>query len=106
MQSDIFFMNFLFYFLRRQVEEKFGFCDLESPFTNISIPRIESYFSAEGSQQILYCIQFDDVEQRGVYTFETTCTTTRRRYSDFVQLHASLEEVFFKLCLTITFFYY
>ncbi|XP_043462467.1 uncharacterized protein LOC122498679 isoform X3 [Leptopilina heterotoma] len=75
-----------------QVEEKFGFCDLESPFTNISIPRIESYFSAEGSQQILYCIQFDDVEQRGVYTFETTCTTTRRRYSDFVQLHASLEE--------------
>lgn len=78
------------------MEEKFGFCDLESPFTNISIPRIESYFSAEGSQQILYCIQFDDVEQRGVYTFETTCTTTRRRYSDFVQLHASLEEVIFE----------
>jgi len=42
---------------------------------------------------LYYCIQFDDVEQRGVDLFETTTATVKRQYADFVQLHFSLEEV-------------
>lgn len=63
------------------------------PFTNLSIPWTEFHTATDGSQQLFYCIQFDDVEQHGVYLFETTTATVRRQYSDFVQLHLSLEEV-------------
>lgn len=63
------------------------------PFTNLSIPWTEFHTATDGSQQLFYCIQFDDVEQHGVYLFETTTATVRRQYSDFVQLHFSLEEI-------------
>ncbi|EFN60575.1 hypothetical protein EAG_03746 [Camponotus floridanus] len=63
------------------------------PFTNLSIPWTEFHTATDGSQQLFYCIQFDDVEQHGVYLFETTTATVRRLYSDFVQLHLSLEEI-------------
>ncbi|XP_014468497.1 PREDICTED: uncharacterized protein LOC106741228 [Dinoponera quadriceps] len=64
-----------------------------SQFTNLSIPWTEFHTAADGSQQLFYCIQFDDVEQRGVDLFETTTATVRRQYSDFAQLHLSLEEI-------------
>ncbi|EFN78403.1 uncharacterized protein LOC105188750 [Harpegnathos saltator] len=64
-----------------------------SQFTNLSVPWTEFHTAADGSQQLFYCIQFDDVEQRGVDLFETTTATVRRQYSDFVQLHLSLEEI-------------
>lgn len=62
-------------------------------FTNLSIPWTEFHTAPDGSQQLLYCIQFDDVEQRGVDLFETTTATVRRKYSDFAQLHSSMEEI-------------
>ncbi|XP_020285125.1 uncharacterized protein LOC109855357 [Pseudomyrmex gracilis] len=62
-------------------------------FTNLSIPWTEFHTATDGSQQLYYCIQFDDIEQRGVDLFETTTATVRRQYSDFVQLHMSLEEI-------------
>lgn len=62
-------------------------------FTNLSIPWTEFHTALDGSQQLLYCIQFDDVEQRGDDLFETTTATVRRQYRDFAQLHASLKEV-------------
>ncbi|XP_017759617.1 PREDICTED: uncharacterized protein LOC108550382 [Eufriesea mexicana] len=61
-------------------------------FTNLSIPWTEFHTAFDGSQQLLYCIQFDDIEQRGVDLFETTTATVRRQYRDFAQLHASLQE--------------
>lgn len=64
-----------------------------SQFMNLSIPWTEFHTATDGSQQLFYCIQFDDVEQRGVDLFETTTATVRRQYSDFVQLHLSLEEI-------------
>ncbi|XP_067209785.1 uncharacterized protein [Linepithema humile] len=62
-------------------------------FTNLSIPWTEFHTATDGSQQLFYCIQFDDVEQRGVDLFETTTATVRRQHCDFVQLHLSLEEL-------------
>ncbi|XP_012232012.1 uncharacterized protein [Linepithema humile] len=62
-------------------------------FTNLSIPWTEFHTATDGSQQLFYCIQFDDVEQRGVDLFETTTATVRRQHCDFVQLHLSLEEI-------------
>ena len=83
--------KFKLYF--RQAEEKsYVICE-DSQFANLAIPWTEFYTAPDGSQQLLYCIQFDDVEQHGVDTFETTTATVRRQYSDFVQLHSSLEEV-------------
>ncbi|XP_015606328.1 uncharacterized protein LOC107273044 [Cephus cinctus] len=76
-----------------QVEEKSCTVYEGSQFTNLAIPWTEFYTAPDGSQQLLYCIQFDDVEQHGVDMFETTTATVRRQYSDFVQLHGSLEEV-------------
>ncbi|XP_033231162.1 uncharacterized protein LOC117182207 isoform X2 [Belonocnema kinseyi] len=73
-------------------EKSYVICE-ESQFTNLAIPLTEFYTAPDGSQQLLYCIQFDDVEQHGVDTFETTTATVRRQYSDFAQLHASLEEI-------------
>ncbi|XP_011631854.1 uncharacterized protein LOC105423696 isoform X1 [Pogonomyrmex barbatus] len=64
-----------------------------SQFTNLSIPWTEFHTATDGSQQLFYCIQFDDVEQRGMDLFETTTATVRRQYTDFVQLHLSLEEI-------------
>ncbi|KAL0108912.1 hypothetical protein PUN28_014193 [Cardiocondyla obscurior] len=64
-----------------------------SQFTNLSIPWTEFHTATDGSQQLYYCIQFDDVEQRGVDLFETTTATVKRQYADFVQLHLSLEEI-------------
>ncbi|XP_029673239.1 uncharacterized protein LOC115241575 [Formica exsecta] len=64
-----------------------------SQFMNLLIPWTEFHTATDGSQQLFYCIQFDDVEQRGVDLFETTTATVRRQYSDFVQLHLSLEEI-------------
>ncbi|XP_031827986.2 uncharacterized protein LOC116424990 [Nomia melanderi] len=64
-----------------------------SQFTNLMIPWTEFRTEPDGSQQLLYCIQFDDVEQRGVDLFETTTATVRRQYRDFAQLHASLQEI-------------
>lgn len=72
-------------------EEKSYVCD--SGFMNLAIPWTEFHTSADGSQQLLYCIQFDDVEQHGEDMFETTTATVRRQYADFVQLHTSLEEL-------------
>ncbi|XP_034937887.1 uncharacterized protein [Chelonus insularis] len=75
------------------VEEKFyTLCD-NNQFVNLAIPWTEFTTSADGSQQLLYCIQFDDVEQHGEDMFETTTATVRRQYADFVQLHKSLEEL-------------
>ncbi|KAI4491090.1 hypothetical protein M0802_010400 [Mischocyttarus mexicanus] len=62
-------------------------------FINLCIPWTEFHTTTDGSQQLLYCIQFDDVEQRGVDLFETTTATVKRQHSDFVQLHTSLEEI-------------
>ncbi|XP_053978448.1 uncharacterized protein LOC128876266 [Hylaeus volcanicus] len=64
-----------------------------SQFTNLLIPWTEFHTAPDGSQQLLYCIQFDDVEQRGVDLFETTTATVRRQYRDFAQLHACLQEI-------------
>ena len=64
-----------------------------SQFTNLLIPWTEFHTAPDGSQQLLYCIQFDDVEQRGVDLFETTTATVRRQYRDFAHLHASLQEM-------------
>ncbi|XP_033322524.2 uncharacterized protein LOC117218336 [Megalopta genalis] len=64
-----------------------------SQFTNLMIPWTEFRTEPDGSQQLLYCIQFDDIEQRGVDLFVTTTATVRRQYRDFVQLHASLQEI-------------
>ncbi|XP_036147499.1 uncharacterized protein LOC105834089 [Monomorium pharaonis] len=64
-----------------------------SQFTNLSIPWTEFHTATDGSQQLYYCIQFDDVEQRGMDLFETTTATVKRQYADFVQLHLSLEEI-------------
>ncbi|XP_012276298.1 uncharacterized protein LOC105697514 isoform X2 [Orussus abietinus] len=76
-----------------QAEEKpYSICE-GSQFTNLAIPWTEFYTAPDGSQQLLYCIQFDDVEQHGVDLFEPTTATVRRQYSDFVQLHSNLEEV-------------
>ncbi|CAK9807291.1 hypothetical protein ANTPLA_LOCUS5303 [Anthophora plagiata] len=74
-------------------EEKSYVVYEDSQFTNLSIPWTEFHTALDGSQQLLYCIQFDDVEQRGVDLFETTTATVRRQYRDFVQLHASLQEI-------------
>lgn len=76
-----------------QVEEKSCVVYEGSQFTNLSIPWTEFHTALDGSQQLLYCIQFDDVEQRGVDLFETTTATVRRQYRDFAQLHASLQEM-------------
>ncbi|KAK0084158.1 hypothetical protein PV325_007497 [Microctonus aethiopoides] len=74
------------------IEEKsYAVCD-GSQFLNLAIPWTEFHTSADGSQQLLYCIQFEDVEQHGDDMFETTTATVRRQYNDFVQLHTSLEE--------------
>lgn len=62
-------------------------------FINLCIPWTEFHTTIDGSQQLLYCIQFDDVEQRGVDLFETTTATVKRQHSDFLQLHTSLEEI-------------
>ncbi|XP_076762870.1 uncharacterized protein LOC143430450 [Xylocopa sonorina] len=75
------------------VEEKSCVVYDGSQFTNLSIPWTEFHTALDGSQQLLYCIQFDDVEQRGVDLFETTTATVRRQYRDFAQLHASLQEI-------------
>lgn len=64
-----------------------------SQFMNLSIPWTEFHTATDGSQQLYYCIQFDDVEQRGMDLFETTTATVKRQYADFVQLHLSLEEI-------------
>lgn len=77
----------------RHAEEKSYVIYEGSQFTNLSISWTEFHTAADGSQQLFYCIQFDDVEQRGMDLFETTTATVRRQYSDFVQLHLSLEEV-------------
>ncbi|EZA47879.1 uncharacterized protein LOC105286068 [Ooceraea biroi] len=73
-------------------EKSYVICE-GSQFTNLSIPWTEFHTASDGSQQLFYCIQFDDIEQRGVDLFETTTATVRRQYSDFVQLHLSLEEI-------------
>lgn len=75
------------------VEEKSYVVYEGSQFTNLSIPWTEFHTALDGSQQLLYCIQFDDIEQRGVDLFETTTATVRRQYRDFAQLHASLQEI-------------
>ncbi|XP_066583716.1 uncharacterized protein [Prorops nasuta] len=62
-------------------------------FTNLCIPWTEFHTAVDGSQQLLYCIQFDDVEQHGVDLFETTTATVKRQYFEFVQLHNNLEEI-------------
>jgi len=64
-----------------------------SQFTNLSIPWTEFHTASDGPQQLFYCIQFDDIEQRGVDLFETTTATVRRQYFDFTRLHLNLEEV-------------
>lgn len=61
--------------------------------SHLTIPWTEFHTAPDGSQQLLYCIQFDDIEQHGSHFFETTTATVKRQYSDFAQLHASLEEV-------------
>ncbi|XP_006569963.1 uncharacterized protein LOC100578893 isoform X2 [Apis mellifera] len=75
------------------VEEKSYVIYEGSQFTNLSIPWTEFHTALDGSQQLLYCIQFDDIEQRGVDLFETTTATVRRQYRDFAQLHTSLQEI-------------
>ncbi|XP_018403683.1 PREDICTED: uncharacterized protein LOC108780463 [Cyphomyrmex costatus] len=75
------------------VEEKSYVIYVGSQFMNLSIPWTEFHTATDGSQQLYYCIQFDDVEQRGVDLFETTTATVKRQYADFVQLHLSLEEI-------------
>lgn len=75
------------------VEEKSYVVYEGNQFTNLLIPWTEFHTAPDGSQQLLYCIQFDDVEQRGVDLFETTTATVRRQYCDFAQLHANLQEI-------------
>ncbi|XP_034183059.2 uncharacterized protein LOC117605635 isoform X1 [Osmia lignaria lignaria] len=75
------------------VEEKSYVVYEGSQFINLSIPWTEFHTAFDGSQQLLYCIQFDDVEQREVDLFETTTATVRRQYRDFAQLHTSLQEI-------------
>ncbi|XP_043260518.1 uncharacterized protein LOC122402068 [Colletes gigas] len=75
------------------VEEKSYIVYEGSQFTNLLIPWTEFHTAPDGSQQLLYCIQFDDVEQRGADLFETTTATVRRQYRDFARLHASLQEI-------------
>ncbi|XP_018046345.1 PREDICTED: uncharacterized protein LOC108685856 isoform X2 [Atta colombica] len=75
------------------VEEKSYVIYEGNQFMNLSIPWTEFHTATDGSQQLYYCIQFDDVEQRGVDLFETTTATVKRQYADFVQLHISLEEI-------------
>ncbi|KAK9293944.1 hypothetical protein QLX08_011280 [Tetragonisca angustula] len=75
------------------VEEKSYVVYEGSQFTNLSIPWTEFHTALDGSQQLFYCIQFDDIEQRGVDLFETTTATVRRQYRDFAQLHTSLHEI-------------
>ncbi|XP_018341852.1 PREDICTED: uncharacterized protein LOC108748296 [Trachymyrmex septentrionalis] len=75
------------------VEEKSYVIYEGSQFMNLSIPWTEFHTATDGSQQLYYCIQFDDVEQHGVDLFETTTATVKRQYADFVQLHISLEEI-------------
>lgn len=77
----------------RHAEEKSYVIYEGCQFTNLSIPWTEFHTATDGSQQLFYCIQFDDVEQRGVDLFETTIATVKRQHCDFVQLHLSLEEV-------------
>lgn len=81
----------------RHVEEKSYVVYEGNQFTNLLIPWTEFHTAPDGSQQLLYCIQFDDVEQRGVDLFETTTATVRRQYCDFAQLHANLQEVQYKI---------
>ncbi|XP_015118262.1 uncharacterized protein LOC107041948 [Diachasma alloeum] len=76
-----------------QPEEKSHVFYEGNQFSNLAIPWTEFCTAPDGSQQLLYCIQFDDIEQHGEDLFETTTATTRRQYSDFVQLHTTLEEV-------------
>ncbi|XP_046828613.1 uncharacterized protein LOC124428518 [Vespa crabro] len=76
----------------RTEEKSYVICEVNQ-FINLCIPWTEFHTTADGSQQLLYCIQFDDVEQRGVDLFETTTATVKRQHSDFVQLHNSLEEI-------------
>ncbi|KAH0946146.1 hypothetical protein HN011_001262 [Eciton burchellii] len=73
-------------------EKSYVICE-GSQFTNLSIPWTEFHTASDGSQQLFYCIQFDDIEQRGVDLFETTTATVRRQYFDFTQLHLNLEEI-------------
>ncbi|XP_012258874.2 uncharacterized protein LOC105687643 [Athalia rosae] len=61
--------------------------------SHLAIPWTEFHTAPDGSQQLFYCIQFDDIEQHGSHFFETTTATVKRQYSDFVRLHASLAEV-------------
>ncbi|XP_018315690.1 uncharacterized protein [Mycetomoellerius zeteki] len=75
------------------VEEKSYVIYEGSQFMNLSIPWTEFHTATDGSQQLYYCIQFDDIEQRGVDLFETTTATVKRQYADFVQLHLSLDEI-------------
>ena len=101
-------INYFLQYFRQPEEKSYVICE-ESQFTNLAIPWTEFYTAPDGSQQLLYCIQFDDVEQHGVDTFETTTATVRRQYSDFAQLHASLEEVkivesYVKFCFDLPFF--
>lgn len=76
-----------------RAEEKSYMIYEGSQFMNLCIPWTEFHTTVDGSQQLLYCIQFDDVEQRGVDLFETTTATVKRQHSDFVHLHNSLEEI-------------
>lgn len=89
------YYSFRIYYCRRTEEKSYVICEANQ-FINLCIPWTEFHTTADGSQQLLYCIQFDDVEQRGVDLFETTTATVKRQHSDFVQLHNSLEEV--RLC--------
>lgn len=82
--------TFLVTLVYRQLEEKS--CTVYEG-SHLTIPWTEFHTAPDGSQQLLYCIQFDDIEQTGSHFFETTTATVKRQYSDFVQLHASLEEV-------------
>lgn len=67
----------------------YEFCE-RSQFLNLAITKTECYTAVDGSQQILYCIQFDDIEQNGECTFEKTTTIVKKQYSDFVKLHSNL----------------
>lgn len=76
-----------------QPEEKSYVVYEGNQYSNLAIPWTEFCTAPDGSQQLLYCIQFDDIEQHGDDLFETTTATTRRQYSDFVQLHGALDEI-------------
>ncbi|XP_044009576.1 uncharacterized protein LOC122853279 [Aphidius gifuensis] len=70
-------------------ELTYEFCE-RSQFLNLAITKTEIYTAIDGSQQILYCIQFDDIEQNGECTFEKTTTIVKKNYSDFVKLHSNI----------------